>query len=114
MIQVEVFWVVTLCSVVVRTSEMLVSYHNTKWHHNPEALDLIFTTAKTLNLASSLMTCICIVMSIGLQFLSTKCRPLTQEPVPPMGPNNIKGPHSDPHGSRRVLSPYLYPQYHGL
>jgi hypothetical protein len=22
------------------TSEMLVSYHNTKWHHNPEDLDL--------------------------------------------------------------------------
>jgi hypothetical protein len=55
--QVEVFWVVTSCSVVVgyqrfrgpcclhlqgraRSSEMLVSYHNATGRHNSEGLDL--------------------------------------------------------------------------
>lgn len=31
-----------------------------------------------------------------------------------MGPSNIKGPHLDPHGLRRVLSPSPCPQHHGL
>jgi len=35
--EVEVFWVVTLCSVAVRT---LVSYCNTIWRHDPEEFDL--------------------------------------------------------------------------
>jgi len=44
-IQVEVFWVVTPCSVVVgyqrvRTSDTLVSYRNTTWRHISEDLDL--------------------------------------------------------------------------
>jgi len=52
MIQVEVFWGVTPCSVTVgdltlkmvavRSSETLVSYHNITWRHNPEDLDLNF------------------------------------------------------------------------
>jgi hypothetical protein len=52
MFQVEVFWVVTPCSVVVGhhclrgpcclhlQPETLVSYHSTTRHHNPEDLDL--------------------------------------------------------------------------
>jgi len=60
-IQVKVFWVVIPCSVVVgwqyftglcclhlqgwtwrkqRSSEMLLSYHNTIWCQNPEDLDM--------------------------------------------------------------------------
>jgi hypothetical protein len=61
-LQVEVFWVVTPCSVVVEyqrfrdtccvylhftlkmeaalSSETMVSYYNTTWRHNPEDLDL--------------------------------------------------------------------------
>jgi hypothetical protein len=45
--QVKVFWFVTLYSFVVgrmmeatQTSEMLLSYHSTSWHDNPEDLDL--------------------------------------------------------------------------
>jgi len=53
-------------------------------------------------------------ISTGLPSSSTKCRPSTQEPVPLMGPSNIKGPHLDPHGLRRVLSPSPCPQHHGL
>jgi len=57
MIQVKVFWDVILCSMVVvyqhfrgpyclhlqgeaQTSEMLVYYHNSTWHDNPEDLNL--------------------------------------------------------------------------
>jgi hypothetical protein len=36
-IQIEAFWVVKPCSV---SSETLVSYCNTTWHHNSEDLDL--------------------------------------------------------------------------
>jgi hypothetical protein len=51
-IQVEFFWVVTPRSDLVGyqhftlnmeaawTSETIVSYYNTTWHHNPEELDL--------------------------------------------------------------------------
>jgi len=42
-VQVEVFWVVIPCIVMVGyqweiawTYKMLVSYHNTTWHHNQE------------------------------------------------------------------------------
>jgi hypothetical protein len=67
--QVEIFWIVTPCSVVVkyqrfgrpyclhvhitlkmgaaRPSETLVSYHKTTWCHKPEDLDL--SLFKTLN-----------------------------------------------------------------
>jgi len=45
--QLKVFFVVMLCSVVVgyqrfgvQSSETLVSYRNTVWHHNPENIDL--------------------------------------------------------------------------
>jgi len=34
----------------VRSSEMLVSYHNTTWHHNPEASTCISTVMQTSNL----------------------------------------------------------------
>jgi hypothetical protein len=60
MLHVEVFWVMTLCSVVVGyqcfrgpccphlqgqvkaawTSEMMVSYHNITWGHNPKDLEM--------------------------------------------------------------------------
>jgi hypothetical protein len=50
----------------------------------------------------------------GLPSSFSKCRPSTQEPVPLMGPSNIKGPHLDPHGLRRVLSPSPCPRHHGL
>ena len=50
----------------------------------------------------------------GLPSSSAKCRPSTQEPVPLMGPSNSKGPHLDPHGLRRVLSPSPCLQHHGL
>jgi flagellar biosynthesis protein FliR len=46
-IQVEVFWVVMPCNVVVgyhclavRLTEICVSFHNSIQHHNPEYLDL--------------------------------------------------------------------------
>jgi len=51
-VEVTVFWVVIVCSVVVgyqlfqrtqplpRSSKMLVSYHNTTQHHNPYDFDL--------------------------------------------------------------------------
>jgi len=47
-IQVKVFWIVMPCSVQrsmpspssAGTSETLVSYHNTTWHHNQEDLYL--------------------------------------------------------------------------
>jgi len=40
-----------------RSSKMLVVYHNTTWHHNPEDFNLnFFTTMKTSNL-TSIMNC---------------------------------------------------------
>jgi hypothetical protein len=47
MFQVEVFWIVTPCGVVVGylrrdtacISETLICYHNTIWRHNPKGLD---------------------------------------------------------------------------
>jgi len=36
-----------------RSSETLVSYHNTSRHHNPEDLDVIFTTVKTSNFVTN-------------------------------------------------------------
>jgi hypothetical protein len=80
-IQVIVFWVVTPCSVVVGyphfrepcylhlQGELLVSYHNTTWHHNPE--DLIFN----LHIALSLYHLDLILELQGevLQYLSSQC-----------------------------------------
>jgi len=48
MLQVEILWVVTLCS-VAQISETLVSY--IAWYHNPEDLDLNFHILETSNLA---------------------------------------------------------------
>jgi hypothetical protein len=42
MFQVEVFWVVTPCSVVVGFRRFRGPCHNTTRRHNPEDLDLIF------------------------------------------------------------------------
>jgi hypothetical protein len=39
-IQVKVFWVVTLKMEAARSSKTLVSYCSTRWHNNPEGLDL--------------------------------------------------------------------------
>jgi len=52
--QVEVFWVMTPCSVVVKVArpfEALVTYHNTTRPHNPEDLDLNLHRGENSNLA---------------------------------------------------------------